>query len=126
MNIDTRHGGPYDRGNIDSYFCREFNPHYYTEGSYTSPIVEMADMTFEEIFEYIQGYNDNEEKGEHKNYECDDYDDDDDDDDSNNYSDEDNVNYEPLDEPDSGTDDLFQWLISQPRSNITFIELIRH
>jgi len=71
---DERHGGPYDRGRADSYYGRNFNPHYYTEGSYTSPIVEMADMNFDEIFEYIQGYNNNEEEGNYKDYGYDDVD----------------------------------------------------
>ena len=29
IEIDTRHGGPYDRGSADSYYRRGRSPHYY-------------------------------------------------------------------------------------------------
>ena len=28
IQIDTRHGGPYDRGSADSYYRRPRNPHF--------------------------------------------------------------------------------------------------
>lgn len=65
---DQRHGGPYDRGSADSYYGRGHNPHYYQEGTATSPRVEAADMTAEEIAAYTAGYEDNEASGDRKEW----------------------------------------------------------
>ena len=65
---DQRHGGPFDRGSADSYYGRTWNPHYYKEGTATSPLVELKDMTAEEIVAYTAGYNWNEEFGDRKEY----------------------------------------------------------
>lgn len=63
-----RHGGPYDRGAADSYYRREYNPHYYVGASYKSQRIEMVDMTEKEIAEYNQGWKDNENSGARKEY----------------------------------------------------------
>jgi hypothetical protein len=63
-----RHGGPYDRGSADSYYGRGFNPHYFVGDTYSSPKVEMKDMTPEEIAAYTKGYDDNEEAGAFKDW----------------------------------------------------------
>ena len=68
MTYDKRHGGPYDRGSADSYYGRGFNPHYYTGATYSTPKVELADMTAEEIVAYTAGYNDNEADGNFKDW----------------------------------------------------------
>jgi len=60
MICDERHGGPYDRGTCDSYYHRDYNPHYFVGDSYNSPRIEMASMTTREIVEYTFGYKDNE------------------------------------------------------------------
>ena len=65
---DTRPGGPYDRGSADSWYRRGFNPHYYLGDTYSTPKVEMKDMTAEEITAYAAGYRDNEEGGHHKEW----------------------------------------------------------
>ena len=65
---DTRHGGAYDRGSADSYYSRGFNPHYYVEGTSTSPRVELKDMTAAEITAYTAGFNDNELFGDKKSW----------------------------------------------------------
>ncbi len=49
MNYDKRHGGPYDRGSADAYYYRGYNPHYFKGSSYNSEMVELKDMTAEEI-----------------------------------------------------------------------------
>jgi len=54
---DERHGGPYDRGNADSHYEREYNPHYFTGATQSSPKVELKDMTSYEIVAYTAGYN---------------------------------------------------------------------
>lgn len=68
MEIDKRHGGPYDRGSADSYYQRGYNPHYFVGGTYQSVKIEMHDMTPEEIVAYTKGYNENEESGCFKEY----------------------------------------------------------
>lgn len=65
---DTRHGGPFDRGSADSYYERGFNPHYYKGNTYGSELVELKDMTAEEIVAYTAGYNLNEKLGDRKDW----------------------------------------------------------
>ena len=60
MICDERHGGPYDRGTADSYYGRDYNPHYFVGDSYNSPRVEKASMTADEIVAYTAGFRDNE------------------------------------------------------------------
>jgi len=69
IEIDTRHGGPYDRGRADSYYLRPFNPHFFKGATYSSERVELKDMTPNEIVAYTAGYRDNEELGDHKEWE---------------------------------------------------------
>jgi len=59
---NDRHGGPYDRGCADAYYWREYNPHYYKSATYQSDMVEMKDMTAEEIVAYTVGYNETTER----------------------------------------------------------------
>jgi hypothetical protein len=63
-----RHGGPFDRGQADSWYGREYNPHYFVGNSYSSPRIELAQMTPDEIVAYTAGYTDNESNGDHKEY----------------------------------------------------------
>lgn len=63
---DDRHGGPYDRGNADSYYHRPRVPHYFKGHTYQSEKVTEQDMTAEEIAAYNQGYDDNELFGDKK------------------------------------------------------------
>ena len=65
---DERHGGPYDRGTADSYYGREYNPHYFVGDSYNSPKIELAQMTTQEIVAYTVGYANNEADGDKKEY----------------------------------------------------------
>jgi hypothetical protein len=67
-NYDTRHGGPFDRGSADSYYGRGINPHYYVEGTSTSPKVEVESMTKEEIADYMAGFEWNEKFGDKKDW----------------------------------------------------------
>ena len=66
--IDTRHGGPYDRGSADSYYRRGRNPHFFRGDSYQSERVEYKDMTPDEVVAYNAGYDDNEEFGDYKEW----------------------------------------------------------
>ena len=54
--IFTRHGGCYDRGSADAYYGREVRPHYFTGASYQSTEICEEDMSEEEIFAYLAGY----------------------------------------------------------------------
>jgi len=65
---DTTHGGPYDRGGADSYYGRDFDPHYWPQGTQKGARVEMKDMTPLEITAYTKGYNDNEADGHFKEW----------------------------------------------------------
>ena len=66
--FDTRHGSPYDRGSADSYYGREYSPHYFTGDSFNSPRIELKDMSVHEIIAYTAGYRDNEASGDKKEY----------------------------------------------------------
>jgi len=68
IQIDTRHGGPYDRGMADSYYQRGRNPHYFKGDSYNSSRVTYKDMTPDEVVAYHAGYDDNEESGDYKDW----------------------------------------------------------
>ena len=65
---DQRHGGPYDRGVADSYYGRDYNPHYFVGDTYKSPKIELAQMTAQEIVAYTAGYTDNEANGDKKEW----------------------------------------------------------
>jgi hypothetical protein len=65
---DQRHGGPYDRGTADSYYGREYDPHYFVGDSYNTPRIELAQMTAQEIVAYTAGYTDNEANGDRKEW----------------------------------------------------------
>jgi len=65
---DQRHGGPYDRGAADSYYGRDYNPHYYVGDTYNTPKIELAQMTAQEIVAYTAGYTDNEANGDRKEW----------------------------------------------------------
>lgn len=69
MDINTRHGGPYDRGRADSYYRRGRKPHYYKGDTYTSNIVTEESMTLEEINEYHFGFDENQADQNFKDYE---------------------------------------------------------
>lgn len=66
--IDKRHGGPWDRGSADSYYNRQFRPHYFKGATYQSDEVKWTDMTQEEIQEYRAGYDYNEKFGDKKDW----------------------------------------------------------
>jgi hypothetical protein len=61
---DRRHGSPFDRGSVDSYYYSSRDPHYYTPigaGMVHGTRVEREDMTEAQIEEYYAGYEYNEE-----------------------------------------------------------------
>ena len=62
---DERHGGPYDRGAADSWYGREYNPHYFVGDTYSTAKIELAEMTPAEIVAYTAGYTDNEFNGKY-------------------------------------------------------------
>jgi hypothetical protein len=60
------HGSLYDRGHSDSWYQRGAHPHYYPDGSYNGE--RITDLLPDEISEYMAGYHDNEEFGDHKKW----------------------------------------------------------
>ena len=65
---NNRHGGPFDRGQADSYYGRPSNPHYFTGATYDSVKLEEVDMSKKEIADYLAGYEYNEQYGDKKDY----------------------------------------------------------
>lgn len=49
-----RNGSLFDRGSCDSYYRREFAPHWYPEGTYNGERV--VNLTSEETEEYRKGF----------------------------------------------------------------------
>ena len=68
MKYDDRHGGPFDRGGADYWYHRPRDPHYFVEGTHTSPRVGFSNMTKTEIAAYHAGYDAAEEQGDQKNW----------------------------------------------------------
>jgi hypothetical protein len=68
IEMDARHGSPYDRGSADSYYGRRRDPHYYPNGTGNEPRVNYKAMTPDEVVAYHAGYDDNEESGDKKSY----------------------------------------------------------
>ena len=60
------HGGLFDRGTADSYYCRPRDPHWYPEGSYNGE--KIAKLNEAEIAEYMAGYDYNEGHGDKKSW----------------------------------------------------------
>ena len=69
MRLDRGHGSPYDRGAADSYYRRDFNPHYFVGDTYRSQEITLVVMTGEEFNEYARGYKDNEAAQNFKEWE---------------------------------------------------------
>lgn len=65
---DERHGGPYDRGTADSYYGRDYWPHYFVGDTYKSLRVDMEQMTAAELAAYTAGYRNNEARGDKKEW----------------------------------------------------------
>ena len=65
---DGVHGSAYDRGSADSYYRRPRSPHFWPEGSYNGKKVEAKDMTPEQIDAYNEGFDDNEDNGDFKDW----------------------------------------------------------
>lgn len=63
-----RHGGPYDRGSADSYYCRGEDPHYYVGNTGNSTRVEIKDLNSEEYHAYMLGYAENENSQNFKDW----------------------------------------------------------
>ena len=68
MAYDERDGGPYDRGRADYWYHRAYDPHYFKGATHQSELVELANMTPEEIAEYTAGYRDGEADGTQKDW----------------------------------------------------------
>lgn len=65
---DQRHGGPYDRGAADSYYHRDYWPHYFVGDTHRTRRIDMEQMTPAELAAYTAGYRDNEASGNKKEW----------------------------------------------------------
>ena len=61
-----QHGCLYDRGSADSYYGRQPAPHYGGVGGDSGQRVPVSDAA--SIAEYQDGYDDNERRGDHKDW----------------------------------------------------------
>ena len=57
--MNKNHGSPYDQGSTDSHHCRDIDPHYWPDGTGQGRRREMAEMTAEQVQEYLAGYHEN-------------------------------------------------------------------
>ena len=62
------HGSPFDRGGADYYYQRGRNPHYYPNGTYNEPRIELKDMSEDQVNEYNEGYDEAQKRGFKKEY----------------------------------------------------------
>lgn len=74
MNIDDRHGSPYDRGRADSYYRRGRRPHYMEADingyvTFNSKKITEESMTSQQIAEYHFGFDENEADQNFKEWE---------------------------------------------------------
>jgi hypothetical protein len=60
-----KHGGPYDRGSADCYYRRDFDPHWYPEGTGNGPRIKIEEGTLE-YEAYRAGYHDQADSGDFK------------------------------------------------------------
>ena len=65
---DQRLGRPYDRGAADSYYGRDYWPHYFVGDTHRTRRVDMDQMTAAELTAYTAGYRDNEANGDKKDW----------------------------------------------------------
>ncbi len=56
MNSLPKHGCPRDRGSADAYYGRDYDPHWYPNGTGKGYKVTEGGMTAEEVDEYREGY----------------------------------------------------------------------
>lgn len=56
----VRHGGPFDRGSADNYYRRSSRPHFFIGDTLQSELVELENMTEDQIKEYNAGWEYNE------------------------------------------------------------------
>jgi|5_EtaG_2_1085323.scaffolds.fasta_scaffold00193_26 hypothetical protein len=65
---DGRHGGPFDRGMADAYYRSPRDPHYYINGTITSPRIEEYQMDQKLIHAYHAGYSYGIDQGDFKDW----------------------------------------------------------
>ena len=66
--LDTRHGGPFDRGRADNYYGRPYDPHYWTGGTGKGLRIGAAGMDADELAAYAAGWADNAATGDRKEW----------------------------------------------------------
>lgn len=64
--FDQRHGGAFDRGMMDSYYGRRFEPHYYVGATLSSEKVTTLDE--KQYSDYSSGFEWNEKFGDRKEW----------------------------------------------------------
>ena len=67
MTLAT-HGSPHDRGGADSYYRRPRSPHWWPQGTCKGTKIERKDMSADEIAAYNEGFDENEARGDFKDW----------------------------------------------------------
>ena len=62
------HGSPQDRGSADAWYQRDYEPHWWPEGTGHGIKVIAADMTEDQIAEYKEGFDRQEALGDRKDW----------------------------------------------------------
>tara|TARA_R110000822_G_scaffold168752_1_gene308800 strand:- start:222 stop:446 length:225 start_codon:yes stop_codon:yes gene_type:complete len=68
MNSLPKHGSPKDVAGADFWYSRDYEPHWWPEGTGKGIRIEECDMTPEQIAEYKEGWNEAVERGERKDW----------------------------------------------------------
>ena len=59
-----KNGSPRDRGSADRYYGRQFEPHYYQNGTYKGVRITEVFMTEQQIADYKDGWDNEEDRKE--------------------------------------------------------------
>ena len=69
QEFDGTHGGPFDRGIMDSYYGRGYSPHKYPNGTHNLPRIDKDNgLTADETHAYCMGFEYDEECGDFKEW----------------------------------------------------------
>tara|TARA_Y100001937_G_scaffold14376_2_gene19245 strand:- start:545 stop:739 length:195 start_codon:yes stop_codon:yes gene_type:complete len=60
--MNHKHGSPYDRGSADRFYNRNYEPHYWPNGTGRGYKVPREMMTADQIAEYLQGWREENER----------------------------------------------------------------
>ena len=60
--LSRKHGSPYDRGSADRYYQRQFDPHWWPEGTGKGLKITAEVMHEDELLEYSLGWHEEDDR----------------------------------------------------------------